>query len=108
MSHDHSSSARNSSSNSNKPGPKRHRLADEQRPANKQHRDLPQPGSVRPKSLRERMSQDLRLRGLAPRTHDGYLREVRKLACYYNTPPGQLSEQQVTDYSHPLPYLDSG
>ena len=50
------------------------------------------------KSLRERMSQDLQLRGMAQRTHDGYLREVRKLACYYNSPPDQLSEQQVGDY----------
>jgi site-specific recombinase XerD len=50
------------------------------------------------RSLRERMSQDLQLRGLAARTHDGYLREVRKLACYYNCPPDQLSEQQVGDY----------
>jgi site-specific recombinase XerD len=50
------------------------------------------------KSLRERMSRDLQLRGMAKRTHDGYLREVRKLACYYRTPPDQLSEQQVGDY----------
>lgn len=49
-------------------------------------------------SLRQRMSQDLQLRGLAPRTHDGYLREVRKLAAYFNTPPDQLTEQQVGDY----------
>jgi len=50
------------------------------------------------RSLRERMSRDLQLRGMAKRTHDGYLREVRKLACYYNSPPDQLSEQQVADY----------
>lgn len=50
------------------------------------------------KSPRERMSQDLQLRGMAKRTHDGYLREVRKLACHYRTPPDQLSEQQVADY----------
>ncbi len=49
-------------------------------------------------SLRQRMSQDLKLRGMAPRTHDGYLREVRKLAAYYNTPPDQLTEQQVGQY----------
>ena len=50
------------------------------------------------RSLRERMSQDLRLQGKAKRTHNGYLREVRKLACYYNSPPDQLTEQQVGDY----------
>jgi site-specific recombinase XerD len=70
MSHDHPSSAGN----------------------NEDHRNEPT------KSLRERMSQDLQLRGMAQRTHDGYLREVRKLACYFNTPPDQLSEQQVADY----------
>lgn len=49
-------------------------------------------------SLRERMSQDLQFRGLAQRTHDGYLREVRKLACYYHASPDTLSERQVGDY----------
>ena len=51
-----------------------------------------------PRSLRERMLRDLQLRGLSERTVAGYLREVRKLACYYNTAPDQLSEQQVGDY----------
>lgn len=50
------------------------------------------------KTLRERMSQDLQLRGMAKRTQEGYLREVRKLACYYNTPPDRLAESQVADY----------
>ena len=49
-------------------------------------------------TLRERMSQDLQLQSLADRTHDGYLREVAKLAGYYMTPPDQLTEQQVADY----------
>ena len=49
-------------------------------------------------SLRERMSQDLQLRGMAERTQVGYVREVRKLAGYYNSPPDQLSEQQVGEY----------
>ena len=31
-------------------------------------------------SLRQRMSQDLQLLGMAKRTHDGYFREVRKPA----------------------------
>jgi site-specific recombinase XerD len=55
------------------------------------------PSSGKP-SLRQRMSRDLQLRGMAKRTHDGYLREVRKLAAYYNTPPDQLTEQQVGEY----------
>ena len=49
-------------------------------------------------SLRQRMSRDLQLRGMAKRTQDGYLREVRKLACYYNTSPDQLTEQQIGEY----------
>lgn len=44
------------------------------------------------------MSQDLQLLGRAKRTHDGYLREVRKLACFYNRSPDQLTEQQIADY----------
>jgi len=50
------------------------------------------------RSLRQRMSQDLKLQGKKQRTHDGYLREVRKLACYCNLPPDQISQQQVGDY----------
>lgn len=44
------------------------------------------------------MSQDLQLLGRAKRTHDGYLREVRKLACHYRKSPDQLTQQQVADY----------
>lgn len=62
------------------------------------HHDSSRNRSSDNRTLRQRMSQDLQLRGMAPRTHDGYLREVRKLACYYNCPPDQLSEQQVGDY----------
>ena len=49
-------------------------------------------------SLRQQMSQDLKLKGMAKRTHDGYLREIRKLACFYNLPPDRLSQQQVGNY----------
>jgi len=62
------------------------------------HHSSSRKSSANTKSLRERMSQDLQLGGKAPSTHDGYLREVRKLAGYYNLPPDQLSEQQVGDY----------
>lgn len=44
------------------------------------------------------MSRDLQLLGRAKRTHDGYLREIRKLACYFNRPPDRLTQQQVADY----------
>lgn len=49
------------------------------------------------------MSQDLQLLGRAKRTHDGYLREVRKLACYFNQSPDQLTQQQVADRLLPFP-----
>ena len=49
-------------------------------------------------SLREQMSRDLKLSGKKQRTHDGYLREIRKLACFYHLPPDQLSQQQVGEY----------
>ena len=44
------------------------------------------------------MSRDLQLLGRAKRTHDGYLREVRKLAGYHRRSPDRLSQQQVADY----------
>lgn len=44
------------------------------------------------------MKRNLLLRGLSERTRKGYLREVRKLACYYKTSPDKLTEQQVGDY----------
>lgn len=50
------------------------------------------------RSLQQQMSRDLKLQGRAKRTHDGYLREIRKLAYFYNLPPDRLSQQQVGDY----------
>ena len=44
------------------------------------------------------MSHDLRLRGLAARTNDGYSREVRVLAAYFKTAPDRLSLPQVGQY----------
>src|SRR5262245_10423904 len=49
-------------------------------------------------SLRLRMSHDLQLAGLSPRTQDAYLRAVRQLADHFRTPPDRLSEQQLRDY----------
>lgn len=44
------------------------------------------------------MSRDLQLLGRARRTRDGYLREIRKLACHFDQSPDRLSQQQVADY----------
>jgi integrase/recombinase XerD len=45
-----------------------------------------------------RMSDDLHLAGVAKRTHDGYLRAVRQLADYCQTPPDQIIEDQLRQY----------
>lgn len=44
------------------------------------------------------MIRHLQLLGQARRTHDGYLREVRKLACHFGQAPDPLTESQVADY----------
>ena len=49
-------------------------------------------------ALRQRMIEDLQLRGLAQETQDHYLRAVRQLAEHYGKPPDQLSEEQVREY----------
>lgn len=48
--------------------------------------------------LRERMSEDLKLRGLAPSTQALYLRAVKQLAKYYYRSPDELSEEEVRSY----------
>ncbi len=48
--------------------------------------------------LRERMSKDMQLRGLAPKTQEAYLRAVRQLAEYYSKSPGQINEEELRDY----------
>ena len=50
-----------------------------------------------PGTLRERMTGDLQLRGLSPRTQEAYLHAVRQLAAFYRRPPDQLNEDQVRD-----------
>jgi integrase/recombinase XerD len=49
-------------------------------------------------ALRQRMIEDLQLRGLSPRTQEHYVRAVRQLAEHYGKPPDQLSEEQVRQY----------
>ena len=48
--------------------------------------------------LRQRMTEDLQLRGLSTRTQEAYLRAVKKLAEHFGTPPDQLEEGQVREY----------
>ena len=53
--------------------------------------------------LRQKMIDQMTLRGFSPRTHRSYLEAVSGLARYYNRPPDRLSAKQVQDY---LLYLE--
>jgi len=48
--------------------------------------------------LYNKTSEDLQITGKGKRTHDGYLREIRKLADHYQCPPDQLTESQMRRY----------
>lgn len=48
--------------------------------------------------LRDRMLEDLRLRGFSPRTQAAYVGAVRQLAAHFHKPPDQLSEDEVRQY----------
>jgi integrase/recombinase XerD len=49
-------------------------------------------------ALRQRMLEDLRLKGYSPRTQEAYVRAVRQLAEYYHRSPDQLGEEQLRHY----------
>jgi len=53
--------------------------------------------------LRQRMIDEMTLRGFSPRTHESYLGAVKDLAHYYNQPPDRLNTEQVRQY---LLYLE--
>ena len=48
--------------------------------------------------LRERMLQDLRLRGLAAKTQAAYVGAVRQLAAHAHKPPDQITEAELRQY----------
>jgi integrase/recombinase XerD len=48
--------------------------------------------------LRQRMLEDMQLRGLSPRTQESYVREVRQLALYYDKSPELLSDEELRQY----------
>ncbi len=48
--------------------------------------------------LRQRFIEDLQLLGKAERTQQAYVRAVRMLAEYFNTPPDHLTEEQIRHY----------
>jgi len=48
--------------------------------------------------LRERMIEDLQLRGMSANTQAAYLRAVRQLAEFYRKPPDRISENELRKY----------
>jgi site-specific recombinase XerD len=49
-------------------------------------------------ALRQKMIEDMQLRGLAERTQETYIRVVRQLAEHYGKSPDQLSETDLRQY----------
>ncbi len=49
-------------------------------------------------ALRQRMREDMQLRGLAPRTQTSYLQAVQQLAMHYGKPPDQTSDEELRQY----------
>jgi integrase/recombinase XerD len=48
--------------------------------------------------LREKMIEDMQLRGLSTRTQETYAQAVRQLAKYYHKSPDQISEDELRQY----------
>ena len=48
--------------------------------------------------LRQRMIEDMQLRGLAARTQEAYVAAVAQLAKYYHKPPDEISEEELRQY----------
>ena len=45
--------------------------------------------------LRQRMIEDMQLRGLLESTQVAYVRAVRRLAEHYGRPPDQITEEEL-------------
>ena len=48
--------------------------------------------------LRQRMLEDLQLRGLSERTQELYVNAVRQLAEHYHKSPDRITEEELRDY----------
>lgn len=48
--------------------------------------------------LRQKMIEDMQLRGLSPRTEEAYVRAVRQLAEYCRKSPDQISQEELREY----------
>ena len=49
-------------------------------------------------ALRQRMLEDLQLRGLSQRTQEAYVQAVAQLARHYGCPPDRLDDEQLRQY----------
>ena len=49
-------------------------------------------------ALRQKMIEDMQLRGFAERTQEAYLSAVRQLAKYYHKPPDQINQEELRRY----------
>ncbi len=50
------------------------------------------------KDVKQLMIEDMKLRGLAPRTQDRYLHTIKALTEYYRRQPDNITEKQVRKY----------
>ena len=50
------------------------------------------------KPLRERMMEDLQLKGYSQSTQILYVSAVRQLCEHFNKPPGRITEENLRDY----------
>jgi len=48
--------------------------------------------------LRQRMIEDMQLRGFSARTQESYVTAVRQLADHYHTSPDRLTEENLRQY----------
>ena len=49
-------------------------------------------------SLRQRMMEDMRLKGLSPRTQEAYVRAVRQLAEHFGKSSDLIGEEELRQY----------
>jgi hypothetical protein len=58
----------------------------------------PNPALFAMKHVKKRMIEDMKLRGLAPRTQDRYLHAIKALAEHHGRPLCRITESQVRKY----------
>ena len=48
--------------------------------------------------LRQRMTEDMQVRNLSPRTQDSYVRHVAQFARHFNRSPDELGPEEIRSY----------